>query len=126
MEMEHYKKSTIYLPPSVRQNLQRKHRDKKDWIDIYFYQKRKIFPVKPHQIVATSVQPYKKKVFYRCSQLCNNDPVFDYYKILKPHPCKKIGIKRKTIQKYTKYKNYDEFCMKNQKDDGKPYTIVFE
>ena len=124
--MNSYTKSLIYLPPAVRKTLKRKHREQKGWVDIYYYQKRKIFQLKPHQLVATSVQPFKQNVFYRCSQLSNTDPVFDYYKKLKKHPCKHIGIMRKTNKLNTKYEDYDNFCTTAQNNDGKPYTIVFE
>ena len=116
-----------YIVPSDINERKHKHRDKKNWVSLWFYRERKKTSVKKKNIkpdfVITSKLEYQKDVFYKMTQLSLADDSFDYYYKLKENSTKNI------VKKNSRYKN-----PKNKKKrpswkdykSNKPYKICEE
>ena len=91
-----------YVPSSVTDK-EHEHRDKEDWVRLWFYKDRKKIEIGKDRLSCdrsiTSKLEYKKGVFYKMTQLSGDDDTFDYYFILKDRVTKKDIVKKNSRYK---------------------------
>lgn len=125
------------IPASLKCN-PHKHRDKNNWVALWFYKNRKKTEVLPDQVkvdkVITSKLEYQKDIFYKMSQMSEEDEYFDYYFRLKDkirdknlvkknnrykkgHPANKFGKKNK----WKEYKG-----LPHERDENGKFIVRFQ
>lgn len=108
-----------YALPHVPMDKDHKHRNKKNWVSMWFYKNRKKTRVLKSDVkedlIITSKLEYQKGIFYKMSQLSAEDESFDYFyklkegglnNIVKKNQRYKVGINRKNAWRDTK-PNYE-------------------
>lgn len=86
----------VYVPNEHAHRLRPpvKHREAEKWMQLYHYEKRRMTPLFPDQIVneLTATSEYKRNTFYKIPSMSSNDPIWNYYRILKDHPSPIVGM----------------------------------
>ncbi len=124
-------KKILYVPEKIENLMTRRRHDKKNWTHIYFYKDNKKTEIDGNNIEEYEIITggcYKNNVFYRCTNLCKNDEVFDYYKILKPEhkePVMCVKSKKETIKKKAHNKKKKVFEIKHFPPE-KPFILKFD
>jgi hypothetical protein len=70
------------IPPNLKLN-QHRHREKENWINLWFFKNRKKTKVDSNSIkcdkIITSKLEYQSNIFYKMSQMSREDMHFNYY-----------------------------------------------
>ena len=90
--MKGFKKKVILVPEKI-ETKKRKHKNKKNWITIYYYIDKKRCKAVINENVCSSKVELRRNCMYKISNLSKNDNLYDYYKILKPHIAENTRIK---------------------------------
>tara|TARA_Y100001972_G_C7622577_1_gene312263 strand:+ start:446 stop:874 length:429 start_codon:yes stop_codon:yes gene_type:complete len=90
--MKGFKKKIILVPDKIT-NAKRKHKNKKEWITIYYYLDKKRCKAIIDENVCSSKVELRRNCMYKISNLSKNDNLYDYYKILKPHIAENLRLK---------------------------------
>ena len=115
--------SVNYYVPSSVTDKEHEHRDKEDWVRLWFYKDRKKIEIGKDRLSCdcsiTSKLEYKKGVFYKMTQLSAEDNVFDFYFILKDNMNKKDVVKKNSRYKKHVKEEWErhgrDFCTKDGK-----------
>ena len=81
--MKGFKKKSILIPTNILKK-KRKHKNKKDWITIYYYIDKKRCKAVINENICSSKVELRRDTMYKISNLSKNDNLYDYYRILKP------------------------------------------
>jgi len=119
-----------YLIPAGLNVSPHKHRDKENWVSLWFYKGRQKQKVHPSEIQAdkiiTSKLEYQNNIFYKMSSMSKEDSYFDYYFKLKENSPKDLVKKNNRYKKLNpkrKYK-FNEYKAKPYKKDPNGKFIV--
>jgi hypothetical protein len=123
------------IPPNIKLDLH-KHRNEKNWVSLWFFKNRKKTKIDPSSIkcdkIITSKLEYQSNIFYKMSQMSDEDMHFNYYFRIKDDLKKKNIIKKNSRYKkgHPTYKNKrikDEYKSPPlQMDKDGKYIVTFQ
>ena len=90
--MKGFIKKNILIPEEIIKK-KRKHKNKKDWITIYYYVDKKRCKAIINENICSSKVELRRNCMYKISNLSKNDNLYDYYRILKPHIAENTRVK---------------------------------
>ena len=90
--MKGFVRKNILIPTEIL-NKTRKHKNKKEWLTIYYYVDKKRCKAIINDNICSSKIELRRNCMYKISNLSKNDDLFDYYKILKPNISENSRIK---------------------------------
>ena len=77
---------------------QKNHHNNRNWKNIIYYSERKKMNANDVVNQYERCASYQKDTFYKVQSL-SRDPLWDFYRILKPFPSKNIGVKTKPTRR---------------------------
>ena len=99
-----------YIIPSQIKLSKRQHRQKKGWINLYFFKQRQKKKVNKNcvqdDLIITSKLEYQKGIFYKMSALSKSDDTFDFYYKLKDTAPK--NVVKKNLKNKRKFLKEDQ------------------
>ena len=122
-----------YVIPESLNITPHQHRDKKNWVSLWFYKGRQKQKVDPSHIQAdkiiTSKLEYQNNIFYKMSSMSKEDSYFDYYFKLKENSPKDLVKKNNRYKKLNpkrKHK-FNEYQPKPyNKDPNGKFIVTFD
>lgn len=90
--MKGYIKKNILIPNEILEKT-RKHKNKNEWLTIYYYVDRKRCKAIIDENVCSSKVDLRRNCMYKISNLSKNDNLYNYYRILKPEISEDLRIK---------------------------------
>ena len=90
--MKGFIKKSILIPEEIITK-KRKHKNKKEWITIYYYVDKKRCKAVIDENICSSKIELRRNCMYKISNLSKNDNLYDYYRILKPEIAENLRIK---------------------------------
>ena len=120
-----FKEELILIPDNLyKKKPKRKSKSKIKTLYYYKYndELNKSEKVKA-KIKATSKYFYKADFMYKDTALSEQNKVFDYYKVLKPHIPDKVAIKNLRVRNK---KNTPEYTFKKEHSNNEPIIVKFD
>ena len=90
--MKGFIKKSILIPEEIITK-KRKHKNKKEWITIYYYVDKKRCKAVIDENICSSKIELRRNCMYKISNLSKNDNLYDYYRILKPEIAENLRVK---------------------------------
>lgn len=108
--MKGFTKKNILIPNEILKK-KRKHKNKKEWITIYYYVDKKRCKAVIDENICSSKLELRRNCMYKISNLSRNDNLYDYYRILKPEISENLRVKEvarlNTLKSRTNENPYD-------------------
>tara|TARA_R100001591_G_scaffold105354_1_gene113358 strand:+ start:1505 stop:1927 length:423 start_codon:yes stop_codon:yes gene_type:complete len=119
--MKGFIKKSILIPEEIITK-KRKHKNKKEWITIYYYVDKKRCKAVIDENICSSKIELRRNCMYKISNLSKNDNLYDYYRILKPEIAENLRVKEvarlNTLKSRSNTNVYDYTKKKYKKSDN--------